>query len=174
MPNLFGRIALAGSFIQNVNAALCFPSRQDTDNYKIMTTLTGNTSSQEPADRPTVLVAEDDEQIAYLLQFLLEREGYCVLIAGDGREGLRLIDEIRPPQLAIFDIMMPYADGFELLAHLRAKAEWSAIPVIMLTARSQEKDIVRALDAGATDYVVKPFLPEELKARIRRLVPSHS
>ncbi len=118
-----------------------------------------------------MLVAEDDEQIAYLLQFLLEREGYRVQLARDGQEGLRLIDEIEPPQLAIFDIMMPYADGFELLARRRTKPDWRKVPVIMLTARSQEKDIVRALDAGATDYVVKPFLPEELKARIRRLVP---
>jgi DNA-binding response OmpR family regulator len=117
-----------------------------------------------------VLVAEDDAQIAYLLQFLLEREGYRVLVAPDGRKAQRLIDEMAPPQLAILDVMMPYADGFEVLAYLRAKPGWREMPVIMLTARSQEKDIVRALDAGASDYVVKPFLPDELKARIRRLV----
>jgi DNA-binding response OmpR family regulator len=139
-----------------------------------MTTHTGNTTLPETADCPSVLVAEDDEQIAYLLQFLLEREGYRVLLARDGQEALRFIDEIQPPQLAIFDIMMPYADGFEVLAHLRDKPDWRTVPVIMLTARSQEKDIVRALDAGASDYVVKPFLPEELKARIRRLVPQNS
>lgn len=132
------------------------------------------TTPQELADQPAVLVAEDDEQIAYLLQFLLEREGYRVLLARDGHEAQRLIDDIPPPQLTILDIMMPYADGFELLARLRAKPDWHNIPVIMLTARSQEKDIVRALDMGASDYVVKPFLPEELKARIRRLVRQHS
>lgn len=118
-----------------------------------------------------MLVAEDDEQIAYLLQFLLEREGFRVLLARDGHEARKLIDEIPPPKLVMLDIMMPYADGFEVLSHLRAKPDWRGTPVIMLTARSQEKDIVRALDAGASDYVVKPFLPEELKARIRRLVP---
>lgn len=139
-----------------------------------MTTHSGNTTSQELADRHSVLVAEDDGQIAYLLQFLLEREGYRVLLARDGQEAQRLVDEIVPPKLVILDVMMPYADGFEVLAHLRAKPDWRDTPVIMLTARSQEKDIVRALDAGATDYVVKPFLPEELKARIRRLVPQHS
>lgn len=136
-----------------------------------MTTLTDNTSLQQPADQPVVLVAEDDAPIAYLLQFLLEREGFHVLLARDGREAQQYIDEIPPPKLVMLDIMMPYADGFEVLAHLRAKPDWSDTPVIMLTARSQEKDIVRALDAGASDYVVKPFLPEELKARIRRLVP---
>jgi len=139
-----------------------------------MATHSGNATSQEPADRHSVLVAEDDGQIAYLLQFLLEREGYCVLLARDGQEAQRFVDEITPPKLVILDVMMPYADGFEVLAHLRAKPDWHDTPVIMLTARSQEKDIVRALDAGATDYVVKPFLPEELKARIRRLVPHNS
>jgi DNA-binding response OmpR family regulator len=139
-----------------------------------MATDTGKTTPQELASQPVVLVAEDDEQISFLLQFLLEREGYRVLLARDGREAQRLIDEIAPPQLVILDVMMPYADGFEVLDRLRAKPDWCGTPVIMLTARSQEKDIARALDAGATDYVVKPFLPEELKARIRRLAPQHS
>ncbi|HEY0666256.1 MAG TPA: response regulator [Gallionella sp.] len=142
-----------------------------TSPTRIMTTLTGNTAPQPSADQPVVLVAEDDEQIAFLLRFLLEREGFRVLLARDGHEAQRLIAEIPPPRLAMLDIMMPYADGFEVLASLRARPDWGATPVIMLTARSQEKDIVRALDAGASDYVVKPFLPEELKARIRRLVP---
>jgi DNA-binding response OmpR family regulator len=136
-----------------------------------MTTQTKDTPSPILAVRPVVLVAEDDEQISFLLQFLLEREGYRVVLARDGHEVKRLINEIPPPQLVILDIMMPYADGFELLALIRAKPDWRNTPVIVLTARSQEKDIVRALDMGASDYVVKPFLPEELKARIRRLVP---
>ena len=136
-----------------------------------MPSQTVNTSTHDQASLPAVLVAEDDGQIAYLLQFLLEREGYRVLLARDGQEALRFADEITPPRLVILDVMMPYADGFEVLAHIRAKPDWRDTPVIMLTARSQEKDIVRALDAGASDYVVKPFLPEELKARIRRLAP---
>jgi DNA-binding response OmpR family regulator len=136
-----------------------------------MTTHTENKSTQTPTSQPVVLVAEDDEQIGFLLQFLLNREGYRVVLARDGYEVQRLIKEIPAPKLVILDIMMPYADGFELLAQIRAKPDWSSIPVIMLTARSQEKDIVRAFDMGATDYVVKPFLPEELKARIRRLAP---
>lgn len=134
-----------------------------------MASYTGN-PPLDPSALPAVLVAEDDAQIAYLLQFLLEREGYRVLLAPDGREALRLVDETSPTKLVILDVMMPYADGFEVLAHIRAKPEWRATPVLMLTARSLEKDIVRALDAGAADYVVKPFLPDELKARIRRLL----
>ena len=136
-----------------------------------MSTQTGNTAPPAPAPAPVVLMAEDDQPIAYLLQFLLEREGYQVVVARDGRQAQQLIDSMPPPQLVMLDIMMPYADGYEVLSHLRAKPEWRATPVIMLTARSQEKDIVRALDAGASDYIVKPFLPEELKARIRRFAP---
>jgi DNA-binding response OmpR family regulator len=136
-----------------------------------MSTEAGSTAIQEPAGQPVVLVAEDDGQIAFLLQFLLEREGYQVMLAHDGHEAMRFIDSMPPPKLAMLDIMMPHADGFEVLGYLRAKQEWCDVPVMMLTARSQEKDIVRALDAGASDYVIKPFLPEELKARIRRLVP---
>ena len=66
--------------------------------------------------------------------------------------------------------MLPYVDGFQLVAMIRAKPDWQNVPIIMLTARSQEGDIVRALDAGANDYVVKPFKPEELKARMKRLL----
>lgn len=139
-----------------------------------MASHTSDMASQEPSGLPSVLVAEDDAQISFLLQFLLEREGYRVLLAGDGQEAQRLVDEIAAPILVILDVMMPYADGFEVLARIRAKPDWRNTPVIMLTARSQERDIVRALDAGASDYVVKPFLPEELKARIRRLVGQQS
>ncbi len=123
------------------------------------------------AEQPVALVAEDDEQISFLLRFLLEREGFCVALARDGRDARRLIDGMSPPALALLDIMMPHADGFDVLAHIRANPEWSAVPVLMLTARSQEEDVSRALGAGATGYVVKPFLPEELKATICRLVP---
>ncbi len=158
-------VANAGYLIQNENKGieLLAPT--------VMALQTGNTISHNVHTQPSVLVAEDDGQIAYLLRFLLEREGYRVIHAPDGRESQRLIDEMRPPALVILDVMMPYADGFEVLAYIRAKPDWRSTPVIMLTARSQEKDIVRALDAGATDYVVKPFLPDELKARIRRLLP---
>lgn len=136
-----------------------------------MATQPDEPASQALPPRLTALIAEDDPQIAFLVQFLLEREGYLVRIARDGREAKRLVDEIAAPNLVILDVMMPHADGLEVLAYLRARQDWAATPVIMLTAASQEKDIKRAFEAKATDYVVKPFLPEELKARIHRLVP---
>jgi DNA-binding response OmpR family regulator len=120
--------------------------------------------------RRTALVVEDDDQIVHILRFILEREGFEVSAALDGRTAEALIGKLAPPALVTLDIMLPHADGFELLARIRAKPGWEAVPVVLLTARSQEKDIVRALDAGANDYLVKPFKPDEFRARVRRLV----
>ncbi|MBV9190417.1 MAG: response regulator [Betaproteobacteria bacterium] len=118
----------------------------------------------------TALVAEDDEQLAFILRFILEREGFEVHAAPDGRTAKELINTLPPPAIVVLDVMLPHADGYELLAQVRATAGWQTVPVIMLTARSQEQDIVRGLEAGANDYMVKPFKPEELRARIRRLL----
>jgi len=115
------------------------------------------------------LVVEDDDQIAHILRFILEREGFEVHVASDGHAAEALIDSLAPPAIVTLDVMLPHADGYELLARIRARPGWEAVPVILLTARSQEKDIVRALDAGANDYLVKPFKPDELRARVRRL-----
>ena len=122
------------------------------------------------ADKAAALVAEDVEQIAYILRFILEREGFTVHAAPDGRTAQQLIATLPPPALVLLDVMLPHADGFELLARLRATAGWEKVPVIMLTARSQEQDIVRGLEAGANDYMIKPFKPDELRARVRRLL----
>ena len=118
------------------------------------------------------LVVEDDDQIAYLLQFILRKEGYSVTVANDGLEARRVIANSEPPHLVTLDFMLPHANGLELLAEIRERAGWEAVPVLMLTARSQEKDIALARASGATDYLVKPFKPEELRACIRRLVTS--
>ena len=116
------------------------------------------------------LVVEDDDQIAYLLRFILEREGYRVESANDGRAAMELIGRLEPPALAMLDVMLPHADGYQLLGAIREQETWKDVPVLMLTAKSQEKDIVRALESGADDYLIKPFKPEELRARIKRLV----
>lgn len=118
---------------------------------------------------PVVLVIEDDVDIIYLVRFILERERYTVNVAADGRAAMaRLADP--PPSLVLLDIMLPFTDGFQLLERIRAQPAWAAVPVVMLTAKSQERDCVRALDGGANDYIVKPFRPEELVARVRRLL----
>lgn len=117
-----------------------------------------------------VLVVEDNDDISYLIRFLLEREGWRVEIARDGNEAENLIAAMQPPGLIVLDVMLPYVDGFELLRQLRARKGWAKVPVLMLTAKSQEADIVRALEGGASDYVVKPFKPNELLARVKRLL----
>jgi len=119
---------------------------------------------------PTAVVVEDDQIIVTLLKHLLSRRGFDVRIALDGREALDLIDTLpSPPALVLLDVMLPYLDGFELIKRIREHATWNQVPIIMLTAKSQEQNIVRALDYGANDYLIKPFRPEELLARIRRL-----
>ena len=121
---------------------------------------------QEPA---SVLVIEDDDHIAQILKFMLERQSYTVAMAADGRAARAFVETAAvPPGLVLLDVMLPYIDGFELVSVIRGQAGWETVPIIMLTAKNMEKDIVRALDAGANDYIVKPFQPNELLARIRR------
>jgi two-component system, OmpR family, alkaline phosphatase synthesis response regulator PhoP len=122
----------------------------------------------------SVLVVEDDDNIAQLLQFMLEREGHAVTVLGDGQLALRHICMQAAPDLVLLDMMLPYHDGLTLLREMRALPGWATTPVLMLTARSLESDIVRALEAGASDYVVKPFQPQELLARVRRLMRAPS
>lgn len=118
------------------------------------------------------LVVEDDPDIGQLLRFILEREGFEVTHLRDGREALaRVAQAAEAPQLVLLDVMLPHATGHDVLRAIRGAAGWRGVPVVMLTAKSHERDIVRALDAGANDYMVKPFQPAELKARVRRLVP---
>ncbi|HEX5538258.1 MAG TPA: response regulator, partial [Methylophilaceae bacterium] len=99
-----------------------------------------------PPSAPQVLVIEDDSEIAFLLQFMLQREGLDVLPAADGRAAEQMIADLaQPPSLVLLDVMLPYVDGMQLLRQIRAKPGWEAVPVIMLTAKSSEPDIVRAL-----------------------------
>src|SRR6185503_2340925 len=97
---------------------------------------------------------EDDQIVATLLESLLGREGFEVQMAQDGRQATSLIEHAtEPPALVLLDVMLPYVDGLELLRKIRAQVSWSAVPIIMLTAKSQEQTIVRALDQGANDYI---------------------
>ncbi len=114
------------------------------------------------------LVVEDDEHIAHLLKFMLERASYRVELMRDGRAAHAYIVGQSPPAMCLFDVMLPFMDGLQLVAAVRKQPGWEQVPVLMLTAKTQERDIVRALDAGANDYILKPFQPEELLARLRR------
>lgn len=123
-----------------------------------------------PSQTLTVLTVEDDKGIAALLRFILEREGFRIEHGADGREAKHLIATLPPPALVLLDIMLPYADGFELIACIQVQPGWEKVPVLMLSSKGSERDIARALDAGADGYMVKPFQPDELKARVRRLL----
>ena len=115
---------------------------------------------------PVLLVADDDEDILTLVQLRLSRSGYEVIVARDGEEALRLARE-KLPDLAVLDWMMPKASGVEVLRAIRADELTSSIPVILLTARASEADINEGLEAGADDYIAKPFSPQELAARVQ-------
>jgi DNA-binding response OmpR family regulator len=125
-----------------------------------------NTNGDAP---PLVLVADDDEDILTLVTFRLERAGYEVLAARDGEEALRLAIE-HAPGLAVLDVMMPKLDGYEVTTRLRQNEATRRMPVILLTARVQEADIARGFEAGADDYVKKPFSPQELGARVQAIL----
>src|SRR5688572_22892593 len=118
-----------------------------------------------PADRTPLLLVEDADDIALIVDYLLRREGHDVERAADGRQAATRIRSGPPPPLVVLDLMLPYHDGYELLALLRAQPGWSSVPVLVLSARAREMDIVRAFEGGADDYVVKPFQPRELVAR---------
>lgn len=121
----------------------------------------------------SILIVEDDDNIAELLQFMVEREGHQAQRFADGEAAYQHITAAQPPNLVLLDAMLPYRDGLSLLSTLRSQPAWRSVPVVMLTARSLERDVVTALDAGASDYVIKPFQPHELLARVRRLLGAH-
>ncbi|MEM5518695.1 phosphate regulon transcriptional regulator PhoB [Henriciella sp. AS95] len=119
--------------------------------------------------KPYVLIAEDDKAVAELLRYNLEREGYDTSVAPDGDEAMLLLEE-RAPDLVLLDWMLPKVPGIEVCRRIRSKPDTANMPVIMLTARSEEADRIRGLDTGADDYVTKPFSTTELMARVRAVL----
>jgi DNA-binding response OmpR family regulator len=118
---------------------------------------------------PLVLVADDEEDIRALVAFGLKRAGYEVITATDGAEALTLATT-RLPDLVVLDMMMPKATGLEVARSLREQETTKDIPVILLTARVQEADVARGFEAGADDYVKKPFSSHELEARVQAIL----
>jgi DNA-binding response OmpR family regulator len=125
--------------------------------------------SASAADQPVILAADDDEDILQLVAFRLGRSGYRVLQAHDGEQALALAMETTP-DLAVLDVMMPKMDGLEVARRLRAAEATKNIPIIMLTARAQDTDVQGGFEAGANDYLRKPFSPKELRTRVQALL----
>jgi two-component system phosphate regulon response regulator PhoB len=128
--------------------------------------------------KATILVIEDDPDIRELLSFSLAKEGWTIVMAADGEEGLGLFSSTNP-DCVVLDIMLPGLDGLEILRALKADPNRKRLPVIMTTAKGEESDVVAGLELGAEDYVVKPYSPKVLAARIRAALrrtvdlPSH-
>lgn len=115
-----------------------------------------------------ILVCDDERTIVRLIQVNLEKNGYEVVTAYDGKEGLEKVRSERP-NLLVLDVMMPYMDGFEVLKTLRKDPEFESLPVIMLTAKAQDKDVFEGYHYGADMYLTKPFNPIELVQFVKRL-----
>lgn len=116
--------------------------------------------------KPYILIVEDEAPQAEMLSYNLEREGYRTRVASDGDEALAVTSE-EAPDLVVLDWMLPEVSGIEVCRQLRRRVDSKHLPIIMLTARGEETDRVRGLDSGADDYMVKPYSPGEMVARIR-------
>ncbi len=126
-----------------------------------------NSVSREALTRnQRILIAEDDETLAITLRYTLQKRGYQVTLAHDGREALKSARAVQP-DLVVLDLMLPQIGGHDVCRYLR---KWTDIPILMLTALGQEEDIIAGLDAGADDYVTKPFNMRTLQARIKALL----
>jgi two-component system phosphate regulon response regulator PhoB len=118
---------------------------------------------------PHILIVEDEPALVTMLRYNLEREGYRISDARDGEEALLAIAE-EPPDLVLLDWMLPLMSGLEVCRQVRRRPETRDLPIVILTARGEESDMVRGLDTGADDYVTKPFSPRELMARVRAVM----
>lgn len=119
--------------------------------------------------KPFIVIAEDESAVSELLRYNLEAQGYETAIASDGDEAMLLIDE-RIPDLMLLDWMLPKISGIEICRRVRSRQETANLPIIMLTARTEEADRIRGLQTGADDYVTKPFSPNELMARVQAVL----
>ncbi|MEZ6018875.1 MAG: response regulator transcription factor, partial [Planctomycetota bacterium] len=117
----------------------------------------------------TILIIEDDADIVELLQYNLAKEGFKVRVARDGDAGLHEARRYRP-DLILLDLMLPGVDGLEVCRRLKRDQELATTPVVMVTAKSEESDVVSGLEMGADDYLAKPFSPRELLARVRAVL----
>ena len=127
------------------------------------------TARAVPRTVPLVLVADDDEDILTLVALRFRRSGLEVILARDGEEALELI-QTRAPDAAVLDIAMPKLTGLELIRRLRESEATKALPIVLLTARAGDKDVELGLEAGADEYITKPFSPQDLYACVQSVL----
>ena len=121
------------------------------------------------SDPKKIVLAEDNSIFLLLLKFRLEKEGYKILTAVDGKEAIKLIEE-HSPELILTDVMMPFISGLEVISHVRNKLNMQT-PIIVFSSAGQEGIVLKAFDLGATDFMSKPLSPNELVIRVKRLLP---
>ncbi len=119
--------------------------------------------------KETILIVDDEEDIIELIKYNLKNEGYNILTALTGEEAIKISKQTRP-DLMVLDLMLPGIDGLEVTRYLRSNGETKDMPIVMLTAKGEESDVVTGLELGANDYMSKPFSPRELTARIRAIL----
>ena len=119
--------------------------------------------------KPHILIVEDEPPLVEVIRYNLEKEGFRASVAADGEEAMILVDEDKP-DMVILDWMLPRLSGIEVLRQIRKKGDARNLPIIMLTARSEEGDRIQGLDSGADDFIAKPFSPKELIARVRAIL----
>ena len=124
--------------------------------------------SPPAAAKSVVLVVEDDDQMADLMRHVLERDGWKVERAVDGKQAKEMIARLPPPNLVTLDIALPDMSGVDLILQIRDTAGWQSVPIVMVTAKPKDKDVNWAIKTGATAYIVKPFKPDELRDCVRR------
>lgn len=126
----------------------------------------------KPSQTHRILVVDDEVDLLELVRYNLVKEGYDVACVGSGEEALKAARK-EPPDLIVLDLMLPTVDGLEVCRRLKAEARTRDIPIVMLTAKSEESDVISGLDRGADDYISKPFSPRVLTARIKALLRRH-
>jgi two-component system, OmpR family, alkaline phosphatase synthesis response regulator PhoP len=127
---------------------------------------------QPPVVKHQILVVDDEDDLLELVRYNLTKEGYEVACVGSGEEALKAVRK-QSPDLIVLDLMLPAVDGLEVCRRLKADARTRDVPIIMLTAKSEEGDMIAGLDRGADDYIAKPFSPRVLSARIKALLRRH-
>ena len=130
-----------------------------------------NRGPQDPA-KPRVLVVDDEDDLLELVRYNLAKDGYDVECVGSGEQALQSA-RTNPPDLVVLDLMLPAVDGLEVCRRLKADARTREVPIIMLTAKGEESDMIAGLERGADDYIAKPFSPRVLGARIKALLRRH-
>ena len=123
----------------------------------------------EQENRPRVVIADDDPDIRRLVEMTVTNAGCDVTVASDGEEALERVRESKP-DLVILDVLMPRMDGWEVARALKSDPATAEVPVMFLTSRGQEHDVLEGFDSGAVDYMVKPFSPRELQVRVRAVL----